>query len=59
MEGQEALNEGHIIDLILQTLLVLVVGFALWKISSLMARKRSKPKGSNFFDTKYRDNWKK
>lgn len=52
------IKEIHVLKLGMQALLILVVGFILWKVMAAFSRKKSKPKGSSYFDSKYKDKWK-
>jgi len=53
------ITENHIIQLILETFFVLVLGFVLWRVMARVSRRSSQPKKSSFFDSKYKDKWKK
>lgn len=43
----------------LQSLFVLVLGLILWKVMAIFSRRKAKPKSSSYFDSKYREKWKK
>ncbi len=53
------ISEGEMMKLSLQAIAVLVVGLVLWRVMAAFSRKKSNPKGSDYFDTKYKDKWKK
>ena len=42
----------------LQAVLVLIIGFVLWRVMAAFTRKKAKPKKNSYFDTKYREKWK-
>ena len=52
------ISEYEMMKLGLQALLILVIGLILWKIMAAFSKKKAKPKGSSYFDTKYKDKWK-
>lgn len=49
----------HITQLTLQAFVILILGLVLWRLMIAYSKKSSKPKGSTYFDTKYRDKWKR
>ena len=53
-----SLSEGEMLKLSFQAILILVVGFVLWRVMAAISKRKSKPKGSNYFDTKYKGKWK-
>ena len=53
------LTENHIIQLIIESFFVLVVGIVLWRIMARISRKTTQTKRSTFFDSKYKDKWKR
>lgn len=52
------IKEIHVLKLGLQALLILVIGFILWRVMAAFSKKKAKPKGSSYFDSKYKDKWK-
>lgn len=48
----------QMMELGLQAVLVLIVGFVLWRVMAAFSRKKAKPKKNNYFDSKYREKWK-
>jgi uncharacterized membrane protein affecting hemolysin expression len=53
------LNENTMMDLALEAVLILVVGLVLWRVMARYTRKNNQPKGSSYFDTKYKNKWKR
>ena len=53
------INEHHIIYLTIEAFFVLVIGFVLWRVMAKVSRRSNQPKGSSFFDSKFKDKWKK
>lgn len=53
------LNEQTMMDLGLEALLILVVGLVLWRIMARFSRKNNQPKGSSYFNTKYKERWRR
>lgn len=53
------ITEGDMLKLGLQSLFVLVLGLILWKVMAIFSRRKAKPKSSSYFDSKYREKWKK
>ena len=53
------ITEQNIMDLALESLLFLVIGLVLWRIMARYSRKNNQPKGSTYFDTKYKKKWRR
>ena len=53
------LTSIDMIKLTAQSFLILILGMVLWRLMVAYSKKKSKPKGSTFFDTKYKDQWKR
>ena len=53
------LNEQTMMDLALEAILILVIGLVLWRIMARFSRKNNKPKGSSYFNTKYKEKWRR
>jgi len=52
-------TENHIIQLLLESFFVLVIGIILWRIMARISRKSRQTKRSTFFDSKYKEKWKR
>jgi|TARA_B100001939_G_C16801786_1_gene556007 hypothetical protein len=52
-------TENHIIQLLLESFFVLVIGIVLWRIMARISRKNTQTKRSTFFDSKFKDKWKR
>ena len=48
------ITEQNIMDLALESLVILVIGIVLWRIMARYSRKNNQPKESTYFDTKYK-----
>ena len=55
----DIISEGHIMKLLLQSLLILVFGLFLWKIMTSVSRKFKHPKKNSFFENSFKDKWKR
>ena len=55
----DSINEGHMMKLALQAVLILVIGLVLWRIMARISQKSNRLKGSNYFQSKYKQKWKK
>tara|TARA_B100000886_G_scaffold307796_1_gene241047 strand:- start:1020 stop:1193 length:174 start_codon:yes stop_codon:yes gene_type:complete len=53
------ISEENIMDLALETLLILVIGLLLWRIMARYSRKNNQPKGSTYFDSNYKKKWRR
>tara|TARA_B100000401_G_scaffold431915_1_gene368588 strand:- start:3269 stop:3442 length:174 start_codon:yes stop_codon:yes gene_type:complete len=53
------ITEQNIMDLALESLVILVIGLVLWRIMARYSRKNNQPKGSTYFDTKYKKKWRR
>jgi len=53
------ITNSYVIQLTFQAFLILILGLVLWRFMVAYSKKSSKPKGSNYFDTKYKDKWKR
>lgn len=51
------LTTTYITQLTLQAFVILILGLVLWRLMVAYSKKSSKPKGSTYFDTKFRDKW--
>ncbi|MFT7614825.1 MAG: hypothetical protein ACI9J3_003812 [Parvicellaceae bacterium] len=45
-------------NLMLKVVLILVVGFVIWRVILAYNKKNAKPKGGQYFKRKYSDKWK-
>ena len=52
-------TENHIIQLLLESFFVLVIGIVLWRIMARKKKKNTQTKRSTFFDSKFKDKWKR
>lgn len=52
------ISEDEMLKLSFQAILILVVGLVLWRVMAVISKRKSKPKRSSYFDTKYREKWK-
>ena len=53
-----SLSEGEMLKLSFQAIVILVVGFVLWRVMAAISKRKSKPKRSSYFDTKYKEKWR-
>jgi hypothetical protein len=54
-----AISKNEMLELSFQAILILVVGLVLWRVMAVISKRKSKPKRSSYFDTKYTKKWKK
>jgi len=52
------ITEGEMLKLSFQAIVILVVGIVLWRVMAVISKRKSKPKRSSYFDTKYKEKWK-
>jgi len=52
------ITEGEMLKLSFQAILILVVGLVLWRVMAVISKRKSKPKRSSYFDTKYKEKWR-
>ena len=50
---------SYVMQLTFQAFLILLLGLVLWRFMVAYSKRSSKPKGSSYFDTKYKDKWKR
>ncbi len=55
----ELVGNAAIIKLVFQTFLVLILGMIVWRVMVAYSKRKAQPKGSTYFDSKYKDKWKK
>jgi len=51
------ITNSDVMQLTFQAFLILVLGMVLWRFMVSFSKKSSKPKGSSYFDSKYKDKW--
>lgn len=54
-----AISQEEMSELSFQAILILVVGLVLWRVMAVISKRKSNPKKSNYFDSKYLNKWKK
>ena len=54
-----AISKNEMLELSFQAILILIVGLFLWRVMAVISKRKSKPKRSDYFDTKYTKKWKK
>jgi len=54
-----AISKNEMLELSFQAILILIVGLVLWRVMAVISKRKSKPKRSGYFDTKYTKKWKK
>ena len=59
VQSMNKISEENIMDLALETLLILVIGLLLWRIMARYSMKNNQPKGSTYFDSNYKKKWRR
>lgn len=54
----QVLNSPQMLNLSMQAIFVLLAGFVLWRAIIIFNKKKSKPKGSSYFNSQLSDKWK-
>ena len=55
----EVIGNTAVVKLVFQTFLVLILGMIVWRVLVAYSKGKSQPKGSAYFDSKFKDKWKK
>jgi hypothetical protein len=54
----QVLNSKEMLNFSMQAIFVLLAGFVLWRAIIIFNKKKSKPKGSSYFNSQLQDKWK-
>jgi hypothetical protein len=57
-DSTNVITSSEMMSLSFQAVFVLLAGFILWRVIVLFNKKKSKPKGSSYFNSQLSDKWK-